>query len=57
MAAVHDGYVLQKSCTRTPVGGALLTRCTLQAVQAKGVKVEPRYAFKRLEKAPGQFEV
>jgi actin-like protein 6A len=57
VAAVQDGYVLQKSITRSPMGGELLSRCMLSSVEARGAKVVPRHAFKRVEKAPGQWEV
>ena len=57
MAAVHDGYVLQKSVARAPLGGALLTQCMLNSVESKGLTVSPPFSFRRKEKAPGQFEV
>ncbi len=58
VAAVHDGYVLNKTIHRAPLGGHLLTRCMLASVHDKGdVAVRPRYAFSRKELAPGQFEV
>lgn len=57
MAAVHDGYVLQKSVARAPLGGALLTQCMLKSMESKGLTVPPPFSFRRKEKAPGQFEV
>lgn len=39
------------------MAGQLLSRCMLQSVEAKGTQIQPRYAFKRFEKSPGQFEV
>ena len=57
VAAVHDGYVLQKSVVRTPVGGSVLSQCMLASVAAKGITVDPTFAFRRREKTPGQFEV
>lgn len=58
VAGVHDGYVLDKSVTRAPVAGSLLTRCMLRSVgQRSGVAIRPRYAFQRKELAAGQFEV
>ena len=57
MAAVHDGYVLQKSVARAPLGGALLTQCMLNSVESKGLTVSPPFSFRRKEKAPGHFEV
>ncbi len=57
VAAVHDGYVLQKSVARAPLGGALLTQCMLNSVESKGLTVSPPFSFRRKEKAPGQVEV
>jgi hypothetical protein len=51
VAAVHEGYVLNKSVARSPIGGALLTAATLKVLQreaeAKGTKVMARHMFKR----------
>uniref|UniRef100_A0A1D2A4J3 Actin-related protein 4 n=1 Tax=Auxenochlorella protothecoides TaxID=3075 RepID=A0A1D2A4J3_AUXPR len=57
VAAVHDGYVLQKSVIRSPLGGALLTRCLMHSVQSGGTRIHPRFDFQRVETVPGQFEV
>lgn len=57
VSAVHDGYILNKSVIRSPLSGHLLTKCMQHAIEAKGTQVHPRYAFKRRETAPGQFEV
>lgn len=57
MAAVHDGYVLNKSIVRSPLAGHLLTRCLQQVIESKGTQVHPRYAFRRTETAPGKFKV
>lgn len=57
VAAVNDGYVLQKSIVRSPVGGEFLSDCLLHCLENKGIKVRPRYSFKRKETAPGEFEV
>ena len=58
VAAVHDGYVLNKTVHRAPLGGHLLTRCMLASVHSKGdLAIRPRYAFSRTEVAPGQFDV
>lgn len=57
VTAVHDGYVLQKSAVRSPIGGATLSRALLNAVQAAGTQVHPRFDFVRVETSPGQFEV
>ena len=56
VAAVHDGFVLQKATTRAPLGGALLTQATLRAAEAKA-PVLPRCAVRRVEKTPGTWEV
>lgn len=57
VSAVHDGYVLQKSIARAPIGGRLLTQCMLQSVESKGITVRPSYSFKRSINASGQYEV
>ena len=50
MSVVHDGYSLQKSVLRNPIGGAALTEATLNAVLASGAEVRPRFQFKRTTK-------
>ena len=57
VTAVHDGYALTKSVSRAPIGGRLLSQCMLASVQAKGVVVQPPYAFKRVQVPSGQWEV
>ena len=57
VSAVHDGYVLQKSIARAPIGGRLLTQCMLQSLESKGIAVKPSYSFKRSVNAAGQYEV
>ncbi|CAM6103996.1 unnamed protein product [Calypogeia fissa] len=57
VAAVHDGYVLQKAIVRSPIGGEFLTDCMLKTLEGKGISVKPRYAFRRKEVRPGEFEV
>eukprot|EP00850_Spirogloea_muscicola_P020891 SM000229S07527 [mRNA] locus=s229:121470:126462:- [translate_table: standard] len=57
IAAVHDGYVLQKSIGRTVIGGDVLTECMLNLMEGKGVTIRPRYSLKRKEVQPGEFEV
>jgi len=61
VCAVHDGYVLQKSITRSPLGGSLLTKCMLKAAESimaeKNFTIRPRYSIKRVERQPGVFEV
>lgn len=56
VAAVHDGYVLNKSITRLPIGGAQLTTLLRQSIESKGTVINPRYAFKRIDKGGGRFE-
>lgn len=58
-AAVHDGYLLEKSVSRSRVGGQLLTECMQRCIESKGVQVKPRYTFKRVESAQdkGTFDV
>ena len=58
---MHDGYVLGKSCVRSSMGGAMLTRCMLSATQTlqghQRAEVRPRYSLKRVENAAGAYEV
>ena len=57
VAAVHDGYVLNKSIIRSPIAGHLLTRCMQHAIESGGKEIHPRYEFRRAESAPGKFKV
>ena len=57
VTAVHDGYALVRSVSRAPLGGRLLSACMLASLQGKDVKVQPPYAFKRVQGAQGQWEV
>lgn len=59
VAGVHDGYVLTKSVSRSPVGGRLLNSCLQKAMEARGSQLRPRQTFKRVEKKgfPGEFDV
>jgi len=57
VAGVHDGYVLTKSISRSPVGGKLLNSCLQKSLEARGIQVKPRQTFKRVEKKPGEFVV
>lgn len=57
VAGVHDGYVLTKSISRSPVGGKLLNMCLQKALEARNIQVKPRQTFKRVEKKPGEFVV
>lgn len=38
VAAVHDGYVLQKSVVSTPLAGRLLSQCMVATVEGKGTQ-------------------
>jgi len=57
VTAVSDGFVLQKSIVRSPLGGRLLSQCMAHSVQRKGVAIRPSYSIKRSEISPGQIEV
>ena len=57
VTAVHDGYALQGSITRSPIGGEALTDILLKNLAAKGVDVRPRFAFSRKLKPDGDFDV
>ncbi|KAF0924538.1 hypothetical protein E2562_010178 [Oryza meyeriana var. granulata] len=56
VAAVHDGYVLQKSVATSPIGGEFLTDCMMKSLESKGVVIRPRYSFKKKE-SPGEYKV
>ncbi|ESQ27779.1 hypothetical protein EUTSA_v10018569mg [Eutrema salsugineum] len=57
IAPVHEGYVLQKAVISSPIGGDFLTDCLLKSLESKGIKIKPRYSFKRKEIRPGEFQV
>ena len=57
VTAVHDGFALEKSTVRSPLGGALLNRAMAASIQKKGVLIRPRLSFRRMERAPGVWEV
>ncbi|KAH6755676.1 actin-related protein 4 [Perilla frutescens var. hirtella] len=57
VAPVHDGYVLQKAVSTSPIGGEFLSDCLLKSLEQKGVSIKPRYAFKRKEVRPGEFQI
>ena len=59
VTAVHDGYALAKSVSRGPLGGALLSRCMLASLGARGTPLRPPYAFRRVQGPPPacQWEV
>ncbi|KAH6797679.1 actin-related protein 4 [Perilla frutescens var. hirtella] len=57
VAPVHDGYVLQKAVSTSPIGGDFLSDCLLKSLESKGLSIKPRYAFKRKEVRPGEFQI
>eukprot|EP00249_Psilotum_nudum_P017969 c26577_g1_i4 orf=1107-1967(-) len=57
VAAVHDGYVLQKAVVTSPIGGEVLTDCLLRSLERKGIVIKPRFSFKRKKVDMGEFEV
>ena len=59
VAAVHDGYAMQKAVTRSPLGGDAITDIVLKYLEkTKGVPVKPRYEFKRKPRGDGEsFDV
>ncbi|XP_071901841.1 actin-related protein 4-like isoform X3 [Coffea arabica] len=56
VAPVHDGYVLQKAVATSPIGGEFLTDCLMKSLESKGLTIKPRYAFRRKEMRPGEFQ-
>eukprot|EP00198_Chlamydomonas_reinhardtii_P007333 XP_001696669.1 actin-related protein [Chlamydomonas reinhardtii] len=56
-AAVQDGYVLQKTVSRTPLAGQLLNQAAQAVADVKYAKLRPRFSFKRQEVKPGEFQV
>lgn len=56
VAAVYDGYVLQKAVSTSPIGGEFLTECMMKSLESKGIVLKPRYSFKRKEIRPGEFQ-
>ncbi|MQM00966.1 hypothetical protein Taro_033710 [Colocasia esculenta] len=57
VAAVHDGYVLQKAVATSPIGGEFLTECMMKSLENRGIVLKPRYSFKRKEVRPGEFQM
>ncbi|ONK79760.1 uncharacterized protein A4U43_C01F9790 [Asparagus officinalis] len=56
VAAIHDGYVIHMAVATSPIGGEFLTECMLKSLETKGIVLQPRYAFKRKEMCPGDFQ-
>lgn len=57
VAPVHDGYVLQKGVSTSPIGGEFLTECMMKSLESKGIILKPRYSFKRKEIRSGDFQI
>ena len=57
VTAVHEGFALQKSVVRSPLGGEGLTDAILAHLDKKKVDVRPRYAFTKKDKGDGEFIV
>lgn len=53
VAAVHDGYVLNASVVRSPVGGRLLNECLRKSLASKDVTLHPWYLYSHASKASG----
>nr|GMC73878.1 actin-related protein 4-like [Ipomoea batatas] len=56
IAPVHDGYVLQRAVTTSPIGGDVLTEALMRSLEQKGIVIKPRYSFRRKEILPGEFQ-
>ncbi|KXZ54015.1 ARP5 protein [Gonium pectorale] len=56
-AAVQDGYVLQKTVTRTPLAGQILNSAAQAVADAKYTPLRARCSFTRQEVKPGEFQV
>ncbi|XP_019189770.1 PREDICTED: actin-related protein 4-like [Ipomoea nil] len=57
IAPVHDGYVLQRAVTTSPIGGEVLTEALMRSLEQKGIVIKPRYSFRRKEIRPGEFQM
>ncbi|CAL0312455.1 unnamed protein product [Lupinus luteus] len=56
VAPVLDGYVLHKGVTTSPIGGDFLTECLMKSLEGKGIRIRPRYSFKKKEIRPGNIQ-
>ncbi|KAF1872677.1 hypothetical protein Lal_00016514 [Lupinus albus] len=56
VAPVLDGYVLHKGVTTSPIGGDFLTECLMKSLEGKGIRIRPRYSFKKKEIRPGNLQ-
>ena len=50
---MHDGYVLNQSIVRSPVGGHVLDECLIASLKAKEIDLHPWYLYSKSSKAPG----
>jgi len=58
VAAVHDGYVLQRSIIKSLLGGDALTDIYLKTLEQKNIHIRPHYMIQsKREIRPGEFEV
>ncbi|KAJ3682299.1 hypothetical protein LUZ60_014872 [Juncus effusus] len=57
VAAVQDGYVLQRAVCTSPIGGEFLTDCMMKSLETKGIFIKPRYSFKKKELSPGDYKI
>jgi len=57
VSAIHDGYALQKSVVRSPLGGDALSDVVAKYLENQKIDVRPRYAFTKKQKGDGEFEV
>ena len=48
---------LQRCALRTAMGGEALSAAILAHLESKSVVVRPRYAFKKVENAAGEYDV
>lgn len=50
---MHDGYVLNASIVRSPIGGHLLDECLHASLKSKDIAIHPWYLFSKANKASG----
>nr|GMC74056.1 actin-related protein 4 [Ipomoea batatas] len=56
IAPVHDGYVLQRAVTTSPIGGEVLMKLISFFSLCSTLQIKPRYSFRRKEIRPGEFQ-
>jgi actin-like protein 6A len=54
---VHDGYVLERSVVRSPLGGKLLDEALLASLSSKEIALHPWYMYGKAHKAAGGSSV